>query len=356
MHLFPLTASLSTVPAPVWLFAALVASQGSGSQGVSVAWEAPPGCPGQTVLRRQVEALLGRSLSAPFHRRVDVRGTVKRVDDRFTLEITGVAEGAPFQRDLVDVSCSALTEAAALILALAIDPSAVGAPLPPQPDRSLDPPHPIKPPREEPLPEEPLPKEPLPAEPPPPLEPPPSVASARSGPRLPFGIPWPRLGVFVEGALAGRVRPGIGGSVAVGWAVFWRYFRVEGHAAYGFGRGRPAPAGRLDVSLISVSGRACPTIPVSGLEVPLCLGLEGGQIRFDPVEIPGAEPGRGFWGAAVVSGGLAWAPLEALAVRARAEAIVSVFRPAYETAATGEIHRPSLLAGRGILGLEVRFF
>lgn len=323
------------MPAGVWLVAALVASQGSREPGVSVTWTSPPGCPRQAALEEDVESLLGRRLDAPFDRWVDVRATVKGVNGAFTLVITGDGSSGPFRRELEDASCTALAQAAALIVALAVDPSMGEEASSPPPSPPPPPPPPAAPPAA-----------PAPRSPPPP---PPSA-------KLPFGIPWPRLGLFAGGVAAGGARPTVGPGILAGGAIFWRYFRVEGHAAYWFREAALIGRGSADVSLISVSGRACPTIPAWIFEVPLCLGLEGGQLRVDPVEIPGAEPSRTFWGAAVFSGGVAWAPLDPLAVRLQGEAFVSVFRPSYELASAGEAYRPSLFGGRGSLTLEVRFF
>jgi hypothetical protein len=305
--------------------------------GVMLSWSAPPPCPGEAAVRSDVEALLLRSLDEPFARSVDVRGTIRREGRELVLEITGDGSGGPFSRTLKDVSCDALAEAAALIVALAIDPSV------------LDPPHDSPP--------EPPPAEAASAEVPPTIEyVEPIAAAPASG--LPLGLPWPRLGLSAFGAIEGGVHPSAGAGVLIGGALLWRYLRLEGLAGYWFERGvklKAQPSSGAEVSLIAAGGRACPTLPWV-VEASVCLGVDLGQLRVDPIELPGERSGRDFWAAAVLGAALAWEPVEALAIRASAEGFWSVVRPSYAVAGAGELHRPARFGGRGLLGIEVRFF
>jgi hypothetical protein len=161
---------------------------------------------------------------------------------------------------------------------------------------------------------------------------------------LPFGLPWPRLGVSLLGAVDGGLRDRAGGSALVAIAIFWSYLRFEASAGYWFARD--------DVSIISAGGRICPTLPWL-IEASLCVGVELGQLRADPEEAPAR---RRFWGAGIGAIGLAWSPVELVAVRASGELVLSVFRPSYPVNAAGETDRPSLFGGRGIVGIELRFF
>jgi hypothetical protein len=303
----------------------------SAEPDVTFSFHGAEGCPPDAAVRSEVEALLGRGLDTPFVRSVTVSAEVIRSSDRYVLAIEGRSPEGPFERTIEDPSCRALASAAALIVALAIDPSVTGEMAPPPP--------------------EPPDLESVPApDPPPPLEISP----------LPFGIPWPRIGVFAGASYETGTRPGAGFEIDLGAAIFWRYFRVELQARYGFAesvRFNAQPSSGADVSLLTGGGRACPVIPiVLGLEVPLCLGVDLGILLADPVELANEAPGRGFFGAVVASAGVAHAVIDELAVRLEGEGQLAVFRPSYEVAPFGEIHRPSRFGLRGTLEIEVRLF
>jgi hypothetical protein len=324
--------------------------------GVALSWTAPGGCPGEAALREDVEALLGRSLNERFARWVDVRAVVTRAAGRFVLEVSGDGSGGPFTRRLEDASCDALAEAAALIVAIAIDPAVMEAPAEaggePGGERFGDPRvEPGAGPRAEPGAERGAGPRAEPradgsadrtaAEPP--IEYVDPIEREGRSP-LPFGLPWPRLGVSVLGGLDGGLRDRAGGSALVALAIFWSYLRFEASTGYWFARD--------DVSIISAGGRICPTLPWV-IEASLCAGVELGQLRADPEDAPAR---RRFWGAGTGAIGIAWAPAELVAIRASGELVLSVFRPSYLVNATGETDRPSLVAGRGIFGIELRFF
>jgi hypothetical protein len=271
--------------------------------GVVLSWSAPDGCPDEAAFRKDIEALLGRSLDSAFARWVDAKVSVRREAKRFVLELSGDGSGGTFARTLEDASCEAIAEAAALIVAIAIDPSLMDP-------GAVDPPPPPPPP-------------PPPA-PPPPVE---YVEPVESEPRspLPFGLPWPRLGVSLFGGIDEQVRGGARFAVAI----FWAYLRFEADTSYWFPRDR--------VSLIAAGARVCPTLPWV-VELSVCGGIDLGQQR----------PQRAFWGAGVGAIAIAWAPIDLIALRVSGELVLSVFRP--------EIDRPALVGGRGIAGIEFRFF
>ncbi len=190
--------------------------------------------------------------------------------------------------------------------------------------------------------------------PPPPITPrPPGETTG-----LPFGIPWPRLGLSALGAYETGVRPTSGAGVLVAGALLWRYLRLEAIGGYWFERSvrfAAQPESGADVSLIAVGGRACPTYPWA-VEASICAGLDLGQLRADPVALADESAGRSLWAAAILSAGIAWAPVELVAIRASGEAFFSLVRPSYEVMGFGEVHRPARFGGRGLLGIEVRFF
>jgi hypothetical protein len=96
-------------------------------------WEAPLGCPGADWLATRIEAYLGRPLHPDELAGALERGLGGRVrngnDGRFELELDS-SDGSPRHR-LADHDCQHLTDVAASLLAIAIDPLATGGPVVP---------------------------------------------------------------------------------------------------------------------------------------------------------------------------------------------------------------------------------
>ena len=105
---------------------------------VELRWDAPAGCPAQAELERQVAALLAGHPPADPRARVAFR--VERRGPQWQLhgEIHGAQ--ASGRRDLSAATCGELVEAAALIVAIAVDPDFVpgepAVPPPPPPAES----------------------------------------------------------------------------------------------------------------------------------------------------------------------------------------------------------------------------
>ena len=88
-------------------------------------WEAPPTCPDATVVRRQIEKILHGPLTAPSS--AVAHGKIDRTEDgRFHLVLTVRTGDVADTRELDAASCSMLSEAFAVVVALAIDPTKGG--------------------------------------------------------------------------------------------------------------------------------------------------------------------------------------------------------------------------------------
>jgi hypothetical protein len=83
---------------------------------LSLAWHAPSDCPTGASVTRAVEALITR----PPARTLDAVSVIRKTGERYTAEIT-TPRG---ERKLDGESCRAVSEAVAMVLALAIDPDA----------------------------------------------------------------------------------------------------------------------------------------------------------------------------------------------------------------------------------------
>jgi hypothetical protein len=90
------------------------------------AWEAPPECPQEAAFVAQIESFLGTPLNARGDRQLEIVGRVRTEEARgFVVKLRVHASRRTQERELAHRDCSELTEAAALIVALAIDPQVV---------------------------------------------------------------------------------------------------------------------------------------------------------------------------------------------------------------------------------------
>jgi hypothetical protein len=109
------------------------ASAADGPGRLSLTWRAPAGCPDERAIRARVETLLGASTSTSEGDRVAVEGSVTATGTSTELHLqTSVrrANGAPAEmllgeRTIRGATCSEVSAAGALVIALAIDAKAV---------------------------------------------------------------------------------------------------------------------------------------------------------------------------------------------------------------------------------------
>lgn len=109
---------------------------------LGLTWQAPAGCPSSAAVEAQFARLLGGPTRLPSGKHIDASALVRSSSpDKWTLELATVLDGAVGRRTLAGDSCASVTSAAALILALMIDPAAAErallapAPMPPPPPR-----------------------------------------------------------------------------------------------------------------------------------------------------------------------------------------------------------------------------
>jgi hypothetical protein len=99
-------------------------------QPVSLAWNAPPGCPLQEAVLGDVQRILGTTTSHRATARADV---TQLGPERWSLHLSTEVDGVPGERSLEANSCASLATAAALILAWTVDPEKARAAMPTQP-------------------------------------------------------------------------------------------------------------------------------------------------------------------------------------------------------------------------------
>jgi hypothetical protein len=322
-------------------------AQPAPADRVVLRWTAPEGCPAGDRVTAEVDRLLGASGARP-PKALDVSARVTEDPaGGFRVHLETPGEGGSREREIKGVSCAAIADATALIIALMIDPAAVAAAPPALPPSPPSPPLPSPPPSPAPP--------PLPSPSPPPSAPRPSPPPAANGIRPSFRLlAWAGadLGTLSSVAFAAG-----GAAVMVVGPV-----RIELGAGAWPARtvvvpARPSTGG--DVSLVTGSAGACYDVlavtPRRPFELGPCGGFEVGRLHAVGVGVSTLGEGNALWSAARFGGLFAWAPIQWLALELRVEAAFPFARPTFVLENDGDVFRPPVAVGRAEGGVEVRF-
>jgi hypothetical protein len=286
---------------------------------ITLYWTAPDECPPLEALRNEIRRVAGPTPSPA--QRPEARAVVRRgPKDTWQLELTTRVGDLSGERRLSAPSCLELMRAAALVLALMINPAASAEPPPPPP-----PPPP-----------------PLIVEPPPP---PPAQT--------------PPFFVGIDVAAGTGLLPGasVGLELRLGWAE--AHLQGELRASAWSSKSAASPAdpstgGTFDLS--DAGGAGCVRALPSHFVTPaVCLG--GLVMRLHGVGSGVSDPGRAtaWWPGAFAEANVYLHITVRHGLRAAAEGIVPIGRPTFALAGVGSVWRPSAVAARGILGWEVHF-
>ncbi len=318
--------------------------------------EAPGECPDRAALELELERLLGEagSRGAPLDAKVRVD---KLKNETFRLRLELKQSGRSSERKLSGSSCATLLETAALLIAIAHDPSAVverkPAPVIPQV---------------------------LPSEPPPP--PPPVVVAPPPPPSVPAWA-WTAPAAPVEPLGLGlllRAGPlfGVGdlpdphAGFAVAAALRIEAFRVE--AGFELGAGSTETLDQrpnTGADFIRLSGvlRGCRVIwpfdggrwPRAALDLDLagCLGIELGTVSGEGFGVTNPERGTALWAAPRFDLRLGLGVAGPLGVAADVGLAVPVDPRRYvlrggQSATVLVVHEPSVVAGRAGILAEIQ--
>ena len=286
---------------------------------VDLAWRAPAGCPDLATAHATIEKLLEGQ--APEGRRV-VAGVVIEPGGKGFRARVRIDDGTSVgERELEAASCEEVGDAAALIVAMAVDPRLAGD-LPPDEPQPDEPPIPTPPPGDVTT----TPDAGIVATPiltPVPVEPTPR----RKRPPLKFLL---RAG---GGVGYGSV-PTVAGVVMIAFALAGPRWRVELDADVWTPRTRTSPQNEaIGVRVLgwTLGVRGCGSPLAMKLEIPLCAGVRAGALHGEgtgPIESSSkfspwitATGGIGLWGWIV--------PRFALALDI--DGFVSLTRPAFDT-------------------------
>lgn len=350
------------------LMAATIVAAAEPSPGLALDWTAPPGCPDQAEVYARVVRRTGQE--AADRASLTARATVREAGPgrwTLTLELTGATGGG--RRELSAPRCEELVEAAALVVAIAVDPRAalatgeVVVPAPPEltqgegskgqvvkdmssregPDGQVGKDMsdgPRAPPRPTDEVAAPVAEEPARLEAPAPAERPRSV---RVGLRAAAGVSFARL----------LPRPSAAVSLAL--SVSGKRWRAELGGLYA----PPVTGGDGVIGGLFQAGavelRGCPVLRRGAVEVPLCVGLQIGamQGRGRGTGLATTTTARSPWLAATAGAAVGWRPRGRVGLWLGADAIVALLRPSFVTAGGVKVHEAARFGGQLLAGVEV---
>lgn len=309
----------------------------SGPAAVELRWDAPPQCPdAATVAARVAEYTAGAEPEAPLV--IDAK--VEPIGARWRLSLVVVRGETREERELEDAACEGLAESAAVLVAIAIAPERM------RDTRLDDTPRIDEPPR-------------VIEAPPPQPEPPPSAAMPAP---TPAPTPRRREPLHVSLRASGGASLGwlpLGGDVALAVAMYWRWLRLEIVGAYG--PRRPVRFDDLrfagaDVSGWAIGARACGVLhPTRWLDLPLCGGIEAGQIIGVPVRLVAGREGRPAWAAGVIAPALRFVVHPRVALWLSPELLIPFTRAQLRIVDEGPLFASAPAGARLHAGIELRF-
>ncbi len=293
-------------------------------------WNAPDTCPNAATVRGHVAEYLERGVPL---RQLDAEASVARDGQRFTLSLRFDGQ----LRQLDAAVCDDLARAAAVILSLALVPSAPEAPA------ELD--APIQTPPDTPRPK------PAPTPPPVAPRPPPEI------PQPPTPAPRVQGLVRPDVAIGTGISPTLTtGRLAVG--VAWSRARVELAGTLWTPSDAPDPRAdgrRTLVTMGSVHAHGCGVPRAGVLEFPLCAGFGLGAVRVDD---PGTSPRtttHRLWAGATASVALVWRFRPNVGLWVGPELTVALNRVSVALEPSPLTYRTGPVAIRGAVGVEFHF-
>lgn len=329
-----------------------------------LSWDAPASCPDASYVGDAVEERLGR---APSSDEIVVHATV--VDDGprgLHLDLATTPTGAPPDvRRLEAHDCHALADAAALLVALSVDPVTVAAISAARAEAHASAtPDPVAPAGDPvdtarvPRPVIETPRDASPSD---------DRVSARdradaSPQDTPSGLPRspsPReVLLSVAGGPEIGALPGVAGGASAAIGLGWSRLRLELGALWIGLRTRGHELASVRVQLAAAVVRACARVGARRIEVPLCGGVELGAVRGDVRGGPGARSAIGPWIAPNLAAGVHGWVHPRLAVIGRVEVAVPAYGTAFTAVEPGpevEVFRTGPVSARLWLGLEAKF-
>lgn len=312
-------------------------------------WEAPVECPTRDDL---IEAIrdylpeLDEPPSSPGRAELRMASHITHEGETWMAEVRMSGRDGNAERRFSAPACSELADAIALITAVALDPVLVA-----RRTETID----LDSAEPEPEPTEPEPIEPEPTEPEPDDDPLRGlVLTEIPEPSLPARDFDLAIGVQGIGSW-GPTETGFGG-LAASFSVFAGRWRWQLDGGWWIPRTQTLADGRGGrIQGWWLGTRGCLVPRVGAVELPLCPGIEAGQVIARGIApTTNVRGGRQAWVAIVVGPGLRWAVTDRLAITADATLLISLVRGRFLIG--DEPLASTVPVGfRGALGLEIRF-
>ncbi|MFI5307478.1 MAG: hypothetical protein ACHQ53_09010 [Polyangiales bacterium] len=333
-HRLLLAAALTLAPRP---------ARADGPARLDLSWRAPDECPSASDVRARVEEYAGEPDTS--HKPVKADASITRLPDgRYQLALRIEGADLDAERSLTAGGCDATTQAAALFIALALDPSLAARRI------RADRPEPETRPGASPTPT------------------PPSAAPAVAKPEpTPLGhhdtvpVAEPRLSVTLGAVADLGALPDLGGGIAgeIELALARLRLSIGGAFLPEAGRSVPQLPGNLvDVGLAAAIARACVPWRTGRFELGPCLSAEAGSLRGHIHGIALPHSGAALW-LALDAGARARFELgEGWAITADAGLSVPHARRAFVVATDGgtlTVHTVAPVTFRSGLGLTYEF-
>lgn len=328
--------------------------------GLELRWDAPPECPDRAQLLAAIDATLGAAGQAGAEAArgpLTVHGRVSAEPSAGFVVWLELDEGRAGTRELRGASCKELTHAAALVIAMTLDP------------RLLAQQHASEAEHVAPEPPPPVPTEPSAVPQPSPSEPgitrerPPTerARAPRSSAQddAPPRPARPRLHGLgrAQAGVGGGPLPGATAVLGLAAGVGGRGWRAEVSASDWTPRTRTSaanPAVGVHVQLWALGADGCGEPRWRTLSFPLCAGLRAGAVHARGT---GAlEPRRvvARWVAIAIEPGLVWWARPRLGLALRGSGQVALARPSLRSEPSGTVFTSNPVGGSLSAGLELR--
>ncbi len=298
---------------------------GPDEETIDLDWDAPPGCPGADEVRQRLARFVTAGASGP---RVAVDARVHAGAEGYVLDLEIRIESGVLRRRIDAAACDVLASATALVTAVMLDPANLAERVEAAPD-------------------------PTPA--------PSPVASAPvpSAERKPRARRRPAVDVAL-GLRAG----GSWGWLPRGAAIFAPHLalrvataRIElvgVTALHQDRRSSTEPSAGARFQPWVAGARGCWAPVVGPVELPICTGIEAGQIRAQGFGLATPQSIAATWVAWPFGASIMWAPHRRVAILAGVEGWVAVARPRFVVADLGALYAPPRAGVRLFAGVEVR--
>jgi len=310
------------------------------------------------VLERRVAELLGRAPESLLKEGLTARlAFAADAASGVSLTVRTLAGQNSFERTLTAPTCPEAVEAAALVIAIAIEPNAVeqtrvstasgsqpqvaifpmgNPPAPPAPNQanaaSVTPP---------------VFALPVPA--------PQVVAPVRPNPN-PESSPvvFAEIGALLDAGTLPKAAPGFGATVGLGISSV--QLRLGGLFLPPVSTAIPSSQGKLEVSLLAGQARGCRTTDFQVAHGAACLGFEAGQFSAKSRDVSSPGTGSELWLAGLLGVEVELDLLrDTLGIWFRPELVVPFSRRGFAVAGRGRVYVPSIIEGRGAMGVRVAF-